>query len=143
MATCTLSEIEVQINEEAPVLWKSAIADFNQKDWGVERAIDKDQKTAWGIYPEVGKSHTAVFVLQHGQSITPNDQVSIRLHQLHGGGHLIGRLRLRLSDADPPSAIERLPEGIERILRLRKEDRSQHDRLQLAIHFDVRDYKRN
>ena len=47
----------------SPVIWgnriflQNASADFNQQDWGISKAIDGKPETAWGIYPEVGKSH--------------------------------------------------------------------------------------
>ena len=38
-------------------------ADFNQGGWPIGDAIDRLPQTGWGIYPEVGRSHTAVFEL--------------------------------------------------------------------------------
>ncbi|MBK7999864.1 MAG: DUF1553 domain-containing protein [Verrucomicrobia bacterium] len=37
-----------------------ASADFDQSGWTISHAIDGKPKTAWGIYPQVGKSHHAV-----------------------------------------------------------------------------------
>ncbi len=47
-----------------PVALASAVADFNQDGWAVALAIDGKPETAWGIYPEVGKPHSAIFVLR-------------------------------------------------------------------------------
>src|SRR5205085_2379816 len=47
----------------APVAIAGAFADFNQDGWGVGAAIDGKPETAWGIFPQVGQSHAAVFVL--------------------------------------------------------------------------------
>ncbi len=55
-----LSELEVLVNER-PIAMRSATADFDQADWGVAKAIDGKPETAWGIYPQVGQSHEAVF----------------------------------------------------------------------------------
>ncbi|HND55309.1 MAG TPA: DUF1549 domain-containing protein, partial [Pirellulaceae bacterium] len=43
--------------------WGRASAGFNQKDFGVELAIDAERSTGWAIYPQVGQAHTAVFSL--------------------------------------------------------------------------------
>ena len=62
-----LSEIRVMIHPKGQpdravaVKLKSAAADFDQVGWEIGRAIDGDSTTAWGIYPEVGKPHQAVF----------------------------------------------------------------------------------
>ena len=44
-----------------PVPIARAAADFDQAGWGIAGAIDGDPKTAWGIYPEVGKPHEGIF----------------------------------------------------------------------------------
>ena len=48
-----LSEIQLFAGDVhgTQAAWSAAIADFNQPDWGVERAIDGIEDTAWGIYP--------------------------------------------------------------------------------------------
>ena len=46
-----------------PVAIRRASADFDQAGWTVAHAIDGNPATAWGIYPQVGKPHEAVFEL--------------------------------------------------------------------------------
>lgn len=75
-------------------------ADFNQTGWGIEASVDGNPKTAWGIFPEVSKSHHAVFPLRTAIASDAATTLSIELHQIHGGGHLIGRFRLSVTDAD-------------------------------------------
>ena len=65
--TCVLSpkqqggeEITAAISGK-PITLQNPSADFNQDGWSIEKAIDSKTNTAWGIYPEVGKSHLAVF----------------------------------------------------------------------------------
>ncbi|MFO0003875.1 MAG: hypothetical protein ACK559_22370, partial [bacterium] len=41
-----------------------ALADFNQVDWSIEQALDGQDSTAWGIHPQEGMPHEAVFVLR-------------------------------------------------------------------------------
>ena len=62
-----LSEVSVAIFEPGSSSGKAtpiarASADFNQSGWSIDRAIDGNTMTAWGIHPEVGKQHHAIFV---------------------------------------------------------------------------------
>ena len=92
-----------------PAVLARAMADFNQQGWGIERAIDGNASTAWGIYPNVGQSHEAVFEL--GEAISHDGPiiVTLKLQQTHGGGHLIGRLRIAFGSMPPPLEINGAP----------------------------------
>jgi hypothetical protein len=58
-----LSEIQLLAGDQAVELCQPT-ADFNQQDWEIGKALDKNPQTAWGIYPQVGKDHHAVFELR-------------------------------------------------------------------------------
>ena len=88
---------------------KSAAADFNQDGWGVGRAIDGDPKTAWGVYPQVGKPHSAAFAFDTPVGFDGGTTLTVALDQLHGGRHLIGRFRLSVTTGDPLAADAPLP----------------------------------
>jgi len=77
-------------------------ADFNQEGWTIAHALDGDEKTAWGIHPEEGKAHRALFELKEACEFPPGTTIAFVLHQLHGGGHLIGRFRLTTTGAPGP-----------------------------------------
>ena len=131
-----LSEVEVQLFEsgaEKPkrIEIRQAAADFNQTGWGIERAIDGKTDTAWGIFPAVGQDHTAVFVFATPVTVPPNSQLVIRLKQLHGGGHLIGKLRLAVTADEPRTAIP-LPAEVEAALVIHSDSRSEAQRLAIA-----------
>jgi len=116
-----LSEIEVQVFDPAntksiPIKLKRATADFDQQAWGIERAIDGDPKTAWGIHPAVGQSHYAVFEFEEAVSLPPEARLAIMLRQLHGGSHLIGALKLSVT-ADDPTSISAKPLDVESVLQ--------------------------
>ncbi|MCA9049437.1 MAG: PSD1 domain-containing protein [Planctomycetaceae bacterium] len=108
-----------------------ARADFDQAGWTIQHALDGDMKTAWGIYPEVGRSHHAVFELQEPLNAEPGAQLSIVLKQLHGAGHLIGRVRCAVTNAAPDSAIA-LSDDAESSLQTAPESRTTEQRLILA-----------
>ncbi|MEO2013351.1 MAG: DUF1553 domain-containing protein, partial [Fuerstiella sp.] len=86
-----------------------ATADFDQSGWTISHALDGDLKTAWGIHPSVGQSHYAVFELDEPLELKPSSHIVVVLKQLHGGGHLIGRLKLYATAAAGATA-EVLPE---------------------------------
>lgn len=88
---------EVTITADAPMKIKQAVADFDQAGWDAKKTIDGNPKTAWGIHPNEGRSHAIVFTLEKSLTVP---QFVIRLDQLHGQQHLIGRLRVSVS-SDP------------------------------------------
>ena len=104
-----LSEIEMFIGgvdgERIPIA--RATSDFDQTDWGIAKAIDGNPQTAWGIFPNVGQPHEAVFEFNKPQSFGSVGKLTVILKQLHGGRHLIGRLRLSISES-PRSSCKNL-----------------------------------
>jgi hypothetical protein len=99
-------------------------ADFNQAGWTIAHALDGKPETAWGIYPEVGKVHTAVFELK--QPIEA-EEITFILEQVHGRHHLIHRPRLSVSSAPIPEPV---PATIAKILATAS--RSTEQRTELA-----------
>jgi hypothetical protein len=116
-----------------PIAITRAIADFDQSGWDISRAIDGKRDTAWGIYPQVGKAHTAVFVLK--EPIATDVHLKFTLEQQHGGGHLIGRPRLSAT-SDPVSSVQPLPPAIQDVLGRVPEQRSDTEKRALA-HFVI------
>jgi len=104
----------VSVGRAIPIA--GASADFNQSGWTIEHAIDGNEKTAWGIYPQVGQPHQAVFTFKEPINIVSNATLVFTLKQLHGEGHLLGKLRLALSSAPSPMAVAALPAEVESIL---------------------------
>lgn len=135
-----LSEFRVESAPKAnaaakkPVHVRTASADFDQAGWDVSRAIDGKLETAWGIYPEVGKPHEAVFEFM--QPIAPDGGAALTftLEQRHGGGHLIGRLRLSITTTPAPVRANRLPAAVAQALAVPAERRSPAQQAELARH---------
>jgi hypothetical protein len=92
---------------------RNPTADFNQDGWTIAHTLDGNEKTAWGIHPQEGQSHRAVFELKEPLALRPGATLAFVLQQLHGGGHLLGRFRLALTDA--PGPVRVLPAEIERL----------------------------
>jgi hypothetical protein len=89
-------------------------ADFNQKDFGIATSLDKDPKSGWGIYPEGGKSHQAVFEFRTPPD--PEATLTFVLEQNLGRKHVIGRFRLSATTAAKPVSPSLAPGHIAKIL---------------------------
>ncbi len=105
-------------------------ADFDQQDWGIARALDGDEKTAWGIHPREGEAHQAVFELKEPLALPPGTTLVFVLKQLHGEGHLIGRPRLAVTDAR--TSLRVLPTELTAIVALPIAQRTDDQRALLA-----------
>jgi hypothetical protein len=136
-----LSEFQVKAEPGANGTTNTAIqlqnptADFNQQDWAIEKAIDKNPSTAWGIYPETGQSHQAIFEIKEPIGHESGTTLTFVLDQVHGRNHLIGRFRLAVTTAPLPVRADRLPYSIIKILAIDESKRSNQQRADLlAFH---------
>ncbi len=131
-----LSEFQLLVfepgaNAARRIALRNPTADFNQSGWTIAHALDGNDKTAWGIHPNVGKPHTAVFELAESLSLADGAALTFILKQLHGG-HCIGRLRLSVTDAEPAARAALLPETIQGILEQPAPQRTEDQRATLA-----------
>jgi hypothetical protein len=118
-----------------PLTVADASADFDQQGWTVRHAIDNQPGTAWGIYPEVGKPHQAIFELKDEVGFEGGTQFTFELQQTHGGGHLIGRLRLSVTTAPRPVKITKLPDAVAKALAVPAEKRTREQRIEIAANY--------
>jgi hypothetical protein len=116
-----------------PVKIRTASADFDQANWTVLHSIDGKPATAWGIYPQVGKPHEAVFELAEPIVCDEETELTFALEQLHGGGHLIGRFKLSLTDATPPVKVTAVPPVLRTILATPSAKRTDEQSRALAL----------
>ena len=61
--------------------------------------------------------------------------IKITLEQVHGGSHLIGRLRVDLTGSKYPDAELKIPEKIAKIIRASKDEQSPEHKGALALHY--------
>jgi len=117
-----------------PIVWpiKRAVADFDQAGWTIAHALDNNPKTAWGIHPEVGKNHTAIFEFAKPLLAPRGARVTVMLAQLHGGRHLIGRPRISTTEAANPLEARPLPAPIAALIAASSTQRSPAQRLELT-----------
>ena len=110
-------------------------ADFNQDGWGIEKAMDGKTNTAWGIFPSVGQSHTAIFQTVENIQLDGNSKLHFHLDQNHGEGHLIGRFRLSVTSTPRPVKVRSLPSEIVSILAKENPERTREDSVELAVFY--------
>jgi hypothetical protein len=113
---------------------RNPTADYNQEGFTIALAIDGNPKTAWGIYPNVGNPHVAVFEFVEPIGFESGTELTFVLEQTHGAGHLIGRPRLSITTAPRPlsATAEAVPPAIADILVIASEQRTDPQRADLA-----------
>ncbi len=130
-----LSEFRVERSgNRSTVATAAPISDYDQPGWTIRHAVDGDVTTAWGIYPQVGRMHQAVFPFAQPLDCGHDNQLTIRLDQLHGGGHLIGRFRLTATAAVAPGRIPVLPDLVTEALATPADKRSTAQWEALGLH---------
>ncbi|SIO67908.1 Planctomycete cytochrome C [Singulisphaera sp. GP187] len=110
-------------------------ADFDQKGWDIAKAIDDNPATAWGIYPAVGQSHQAAFETSEPLGTDGETELTFTLEQSHGGGHLIGRVRLSATTTSRPAMAQPLPDPITKLLAVPAPARTEAQRAELTAYY--------
>ncbi len=118
-----------------PVPFREARADFSQKENDVKGAIDGDPKTGWGIAPEAGKNHHAIFLVREPLLLEPDAVLVLTLDQQRGGRATIGRFRLTaVTGTRPPLDM---PEDVRKILARNPEKRAAAERDRLLDYYSA------
>jgi hypothetical protein len=106
-----------------------ARADFEQRNFQVSKAIDNDSKTGWGITPQFGRDHWAIFETVAPVGSEAGTTFTFTLAQNYGGSRLIGRLRLSAVTGDCSSG--QIPADVVAILKTPSQQRTatQKDRI--------------
>jgi uncharacterized protein DUF1553 len=120
----------VEINGEPgpAVKFKSAAADFSQKNFPAAGAIDDDPKTGWAINPQFGKPHEATFLCSEPIRGGEGTELTVKLEQNQGAGRTIGRLRISALTGSPDDAV---PPDIVTIVKTAAGERSDEQRKRL------------
>jgi hypothetical protein len=109
-------------------------ADFDQDGWTIAMALDGKPETAWGIHPAEAKRHVAVFETKEPIGADAGSTLTFSLEQVHGRGHVIGKLRLSVANSPQPVRATKLPESIASVLATTAEKRTDAQRQELALH---------
>jgi len=135
-----LSEIRISlvqpgdVEQTTPVALLNAKADFNQAGWEVDKALDGNLASAWGIYPQVGMPHHALVAFEKPIESEVPITLFVELHQLHGASHTIGRLLVSTCDSEQITAPDQtvLPADISTILQTPAADRTEQEHITLS-----------
>ncbi len=130
-----LCEIQIRVSGEKAVPIRSATADFDQAGWTIAHAIDGNPDSAWGIHPQQGKAHQAMFILEKPLRLAGNQSLTVVLEQNHGRRHLIGRARLALTAAETPRLGEVIDPAIKTICEKPPSARSETERKTLTLRY--------
>jgi hypothetical protein len=119
-----------------PIALHNPVADFNQDGWTIAHAVDGDPRTAWGIYPQVGQPHMAVFEFKQPIGFEGGTVLTFVLEQQHGRQHLIGRPRLSITTTPRPSSMttRTFPPDITKVLAEPADRRTDRQKAQLALY---------
>jgi hypothetical protein len=121
---------------EQAVSIKEVSADFSQPMYGIELAIDGKADTGWGIFPQVGKAHQAVF--QFAEPIVGDETASLSValaFESSFGQHQLGRFRLSVTGSSDPHGKNRLPQAVRDALAMPDESRNDAQHLTLRRYF--------
>ena len=114
-------------------------ADFNERydgvDYDITKALDGNPKTGWGIHPEIGRSHVAIFELKDDAGFPGGTLLNFTLQQNFGGSHLIGKFRLSVTTAPRPVRVQSFPENIAKILATDSAARTDDQKIELAAYY--------
>lgn len=112
-----LSEITASVAATAPasepriLKFARAQADFSQKDYPVDKAIDGDteSKSGWAIGTTSGSLNVnrqaTFFVAEPAAAASGTSRITIRLIQQFGSAHTIGKFRLSLGRLRPTNGL--------------------------------------
>jgi mono/diheme cytochrome c family protein len=120
--------------DPAPVALKDPTADFSQPDWEVAKAFDGNASTGWGIHPEEGKPHAAVFALAKPWDGGSSAVLRLVVEQQHGRRHTLGRFRLWAYSRPDPSRFPALPSDALAALGVPESARTPAQKLLLSRH---------
>jgi mono/diheme cytochrome c family protein len=118
-----------------PLALVKPTADHNQPDWGIEKALDGNPATGWGIHPEEGKAHTAIVSLPNVWDLDSTAALRLVLEQQHGRNHTIGRFRISAFTGRGAATIPALPADVIAALSTPRGGRTPDQERLLARHY--------
>ncbi|MCE9527878.1 MAG: PSD1 and planctomycete cytochrome C domain-containing protein, partial [Planctomycetales bacterium] len=115
---------------------KAAEADFSQKEYQIGGVLDTDPANGWGIYPEVGKAHQAMFTLTEPLALGSPREIKVTLEfQSQFSQHQIGRFRLAVSSTAKPQLADVLPAEVATALPVAADKRSDSQAAAVKKHY--------
>lgn len=117
-----LSDIKF-LADGKPLKLGHASADFTQKDFSADGAIDGNPATAWAIFPQVGKAHQLIVDLAEPLKAETAVTAVIEFNSRFAN-HEAGHFRLGATDSPDPHAGAAVPENVAKLLAIAAEKRT-------------------
>jgi hypothetical protein len=116
-----------------PVTFARALHSFASGNFTAAAAIDGDPRTGWSVNGGQGRRHVAVFV--PAAPLDGGGELSVRLLFEHYYAAGLGRFRVSVTTAPPPSRLSERPAEIEALLLTPADRRSPDETRRLLEHF--------
>jgi cytochrome c553/mono/diheme cytochrome c family protein len=136
--TDVVAEIIPAANDAQPqsVKFKAASADFSQKDFPVDLAIDDKPATGWAIHPELGKKHAAVFEFASPLELADGAKLRVVLKfESQFGQHQPGLFRLSATRTTNPHAAGAFPDAVAAALAIPAAERTGDQSAAIRKHY--------
>jgi hypothetical protein len=131
-----VSQCSADSESDKPIKLKTASADYSQKNFAIDAAIDGKPATGWAIYPEVGKPHQAVFEFERPiQSAGPIELSVVLEFQSEFAQHQAGRFRLAVTDSREPHGQRALTDKLREILDKDSGERTDAEKNELREYY--------
>jgi hypothetical protein len=113
----------------------SALADFSERGAAVKSTIDGRPETFWGVHPNYGQRHVAVFECKQPIDHQGGAVLVVRLQFQDNIGHQIGRFRLSYCTAElSDEERQPIPTEISDLLRIPAAARTTDQQRSLSLH---------
>jgi len=101
-----LTGVDASLNGQA-VTFRSAMADYSQETYSAADVLDNGTGSGWAVYPEVGKEHQIVLVLDKPVRIEAGQKLSLTLRHDSTAWpqHSFGHFRVSTIDSSNPEAL--------------------------------------
>ena len=120
---------------ETNLVFSKATADWAQRYYRAEHAIDRNPKTGWAIGPQFGQRHFLIAELKSPAGYKGGTRLSFRFDHYHGSSHCIGRFRLSVTTEKNPDALWPVPTDIRQIVATKPSHRTAEQAKQLAAFY--------
>ena len=135
-----LTEFNVKVQsadgaESRIVPLSNATADFSQKSWAIEAALDGKRNTGWGVAPQTKRRHVAVFECPKPLTLAAGEKLVFTLGQEIGSQHTIARFRLSVTASPSPLKATLLEDAVTAAWKLAPENRTDRQKAALADYF--------
>jgi hypothetical protein len=101
---------------ETNLFFSRATADWEQRYYRAEHAIDRNPKTGWAIGPQFGQRHFLIAELKNPVGYKGGSRLSFRFDHYHGSSHCVGRFRISVTTERNPAALWPVPPDIRQIV---------------------------